>query len=169
MSASTRHKSTYGVSSAPKSLSRLESPTFPRFHEFVDPHTFAIADGVAALTSKRAPQGLFETLLGGDVAVLHQDATENPDKYDDATVGLLAQLVQSRRKHGDLEEAERGLLDLATLTFSSYVPPKKVPKLESPLAPPMQKFAEEDDGSSFDHSSSDGDAPETDTPAYWWL
>lgn len=141
------------------------SPSFPRFDEIVNPRTLEVAVGVAP-TSSKGPQGLFEALLGGDVAVLHQDATENPDKYDDQTVGLINELVQKRRSRVDLKEAERGLLDHATITFSSYVPPKKTPKVESPAAPPMQKFAEDDaDDSVFDSA----DVPSTDTPAYWWL
>lgn len=143
---------------------RLESPTFPRFHEIVDPRTFEVAAGTAA--TNRRPQGLFDGLLGGEVAVLHQDASENPDKYDDQTVGLISELVQGRRKSADLTEAERGLLDLATVVFSSYVPPKKTPKLESPAAPRMQKTAEEDNDELLFDSD---DVPESDTPTYWWL
>jgi hypothetical protein len=142
----------------------LELPTFPQFHQLVHPRTFEVASGVAA--TRKGPQGLFDGLLGGDVTVLHQDATENPGKYDDQTVGLLTQLVQGHKKRADLEEAERGLLDLATITFSSYVPPKKAPKLEPQPAPQMQKFAEEDNEESMSETA---DVPEIDTPTYWWL
>lgn len=111
------------------------------------------------------PQGLFDGLLGGEPAVLLQDASENPDKYDDETVELLHDLVQGTKKKADLKEADTRLLDLATFTFSSYVKPKAPKPVERPRRAPDEKLAEEIENGLFED---DMDVPEG-TPDYWWL
>ncbi len=125
------------------------------------PQTFKLLHETA--TTSR-PKGLFAELLGGDALVLHQDAEESPEKYDDGAISLLRRLVQGSQRKEELTPAERELLDRATLDFASYTKPaeKKVEPVRS-----MQKQAEEpEDGLSAEAFD---DMPENNTSVYWWL
>ena len=145
-------------------LAPLLAPSFPKFHELVNPKTFEVAREVGPSVSSQ-PQGLFNGLLRDDFATLYQDATENPSKYDEQTVGLLMQLMQGAIKVRELTEAERRLLDKATIDFASYVSPKAAPKKVPP--PPAQTSS---DKTPVTAPPTPGiDVPETDTPAFWWL
>jgi hypothetical protein len=130
----------------------------------VHPKTFEVVAPPTPKTNR--PQGLFDGLLGGEPAVLLQDAAENPGKYDDQTVGLLNELVQGSKKKADLEEAEHRLLDHATLDFASYVKPKTAAKQPQRAT---RKSEDELEGM-FEEglSEADMDVPEG-TTAYWWL
>lgn len=162
MSRRQRQSSTSNAFSAMMGLLPPQPPKFPKFAELVDPKTFEVAEVSGEPVRKET--GLFYGLLGDDVRALHQDATENPDKYDDHTVGLLTQLVQGAKDVRALSRQERDLLDRATLSFASYVSPPKAPKVQRPV---VEKTAAEEP---MDALPTPGiDVPETNAPAYWWL
>lgn len=167
MSLRKRHVSAWKDSSPTENLEPLAplSPlSFPKFHELVNPKTFEVARETGPAVSSQ-PQGLFNGLLRDDFTVLYQDATENPGKYDEQTLGLLMQLVQGATKVRELTESERRLLDKATIDFASYVPPKPPPRKE----PPAPTRASSDKTPVSAPPIPGIDVPETDTPAYWWL
>ncbi len=169
MSPSQRHNGTWSSSLGLEKLPHVSPPTFPRFTEMVEPRTFELIQQDKPAIRPRE-QSLFEALLGSDVTTLHHDATEHPEKYDQRAVHLIDQLVAGARTLRDLEEADRRLLDHATIDFSSYMKPATIPtRTES--ASSMQKTAmvEDDDDGGESSPIAGVDVPETDTPAYWWL
>lgn len=142
----------------PASIPPPSPPEFPAFMQLVE------------LDREQAPapptarsSGLFEGLLGGRPEPLYEDAAAHPEKYSPEAQALLADLIAGRVDARALGEAERQLLDLATIDFATAKPkapprslrPAPVPP-RAPAAPPERP------------------APGIDVPAevpepYWWL
>jgi hypothetical protein len=106
--------------------------------------------------------------LGGRVDVLAQDALDHPDRYDERTRLLLADLGEKRdyQPNGD----ELKALDRATLDFAEARPPRPTtpPVLPQNARKPAQR-PRELLGGDFDSREPTVEAPGGVLSAYWWL
>jgi hypothetical protein len=112
---------------------------------------------------------LFEGLLGGKLEVLTQDAVDHPDRYDEPTRTLLAELGASVKRLEGLTPADRAALDRATLDFAAYRPPRRAQEPVRARPRPARRPA-----LLTQEAPSDGRAPQVETPGgvmtpYWWL
>jgi hypothetical protein len=149
--------------------------TFPRFPTLQEqlahlngtaPHPL-MEVGVAPPPPDRS---LFQGLLGGRLDVLQQDVQENPDRYDEATRAVFAELSSGAKTVESLDPVARKALDRATLDFASYRPPRTAARSEPSKPPPAPKKPR----LLYDGVLEDGRAPQVEEPggpmtAYWWL
>lgn len=118
-------------------------------------------------TSLGRPKGLFEELLGGNLAALYQDMLLEREKYEPEVVELVQQLMQQKR---ELTQDERALLDRAVLDFNRRLPVKA-----APTKPPTQKKLEPHVEDEHEGDLPTRDAiPGVDIPMgvekpFWWL
>lgn len=149
-------------------------PKFPSLQEVADHHHHhKVAPHPLLRLTEALPKApaasLFQGLLGGKLDVLQEDALRNPDRYDERTRVLLADMGEKRdyQPTGD----ELRILDDATLDFASARPMHK----PGPILPQeMKKPAQQQPRRLFDDRELDGREPTVETPggtmsAYWWL
>lgn len=77
--------------------------------------------------------GLFETLLR-DPRVLYHDYLDNPDEYNDEDVQMLTQLVNSRRRVGDLPADQQERLNELSILWAYRSPASKPRSQPKPAA-----------------------------------
>lgn len=94
--------------------------------------------------------GLFAALIG-DPLVLYQHYLEHPEQFEEETIRLLMELVTRRKSVETLSQAEKKLLDQATVSFAQHSPSSSdshsarhnVPSLPQSSTDPEQPDPEE--------------------------
>lgn len=115
------------------------------------------------------PKSLFDSLLGGQLEALLQDARSNPQYYDREDLELLEQLAAGVKKLEALTPLESAWLDRATIQFSSFRPPRVPKSAPRPPAPkPVAKKEQEPQGGSATMEELAALSPDG-LPPFWWL
>lgn len=110
----------------------------------------------------RVEQGLFHSMLGGNLTALLDDLMRDPERYTEQERALLQELASGGKDLKALSAEEARLLNQITLSFASFRPPKTPPT--APKPPPVKEptlvaeATKEDDGLDID-----------DLPPFWWL
>lgn len=148
-----------GNTSPPMSFPPLDfpkAPTMPTFFELVE---------TSPTLQEPQPKGLFETLLGARLDVLHADAEEFPEKYPEETRHLLHELMAGQKSVKELKLEDQLLLDQATIDFASTPPKKREEKIKEAEAVTEEKEGLEEDEEDFFEK---GAEPESELRAFWW-
>jgi hypothetical protein len=132
-------------------------PKFPTFSELVEAPPPEV---------RPKPSGLFEGLLG-DPAALLEDVQRNPAKYEEGVSELLSSITQGLKPLADLNVAERGLLDRATLDYAQA--PRREPPAAPPPSPPKQPEPTSQRAEKPEGPKPGRDVPETALKPFWWL
>ncbi len=150
----------------------VQPVTFPRFPtlsgllEQPNTHPFLqLAPGPAPTPT----ESLFQGLLQGKWLPLYQDSLDHPERYDENTKTLLTELAAGTRKLEGLTSEDKKQLDLATLDFAAYVPPKqqqpKQASVRRAITPKLMDDAVYDAGT----KTPDFEPPGSPLSSYWWL
>lgn len=154
------------------SLPGLEALSFPTLDQFLKHQAGVAPHPLLQLSDAQPPAkppSLFEGLLGGKLEVLAQDVAAHPDRYDESTRTLLAEISSSGKGLEGLTPADRAALDRATLDFAAYRPPRQAQERVRPPTRPVRRPA------LLTHEEpADSRAPQVEAPggvmtAYWWL
>jgi len=144
-----------------------KAPSPPAFEKF--PTLEELAETARTVdTPKPRPKGLFWELFGGRPDALLADVLEHPEHYESRLVALAQELLEGRRKVTDLTSEEQGLLNLGTVNFAQYRPPKlEKPKAPAPPVPRPRRASAEPPSV----PEPGVDIPETPggVRPYWWV
>lgn len=112
----------------------------------------------------KVDNGLFQSIMGGRLEVLLDDAQRNPDRYSAQELELLEQLASGQAKLQELSSGDRRVLDQAAISFTAFKPPRA--PAAAPKPPPKPKVPEllqqtQEELPDLEHG--------LDLPPYWWL
>ena len=125
------------------SVEPVALPRFPTFFELLEQPEESV----------KVPTGLFQLLLGGRIDILQEDATQNPDKYDETTRALLDQAVHRK---GSFTLSELDTLNQATVLFASAS--TKLPLQKQRPTPRRAPLASKEEL-----------PPNAEVQPFWWL
>ena len=166
------HRVRTGLPPVPISPEVTAPIAFPSFEQLLRHEAGVELHPLVQLSETKPPSNttVFDSLLGGDLNVLVQDAQKEPERYSSQEKSLLGELAAGQKNVKALTETDGRLLTQAVMSFATLRLPK--PKPPTVKTPPVQR-RRKPALMTYEDELQDGRAPQVEMPggtmtAYWW-